>query len=623
MIIYLKKGMKMYDILKFSKNLPPFTTRSSSQAKRPSFFLFIFYHVFILRKNIISEYMQIGCVQNTGTSDLICLIWTHEFPDVRIIFSVLIPEYTFYSPLSISLLIIIAGNILSSMVVMKFHSTVAYEHFSEVNWFYIFSINSKKSSLVLITIFPYHTLSCIQPKRISFKLLQRIPLPFCGFRHQKNQSWIGSFNKVIRGIQTLQKKLLNCLKLQKVPVSFCCYSNNSPKVIKPSFHAQSHDCDKNYTYSNMWSLDGSLAGECCMGPLYLTMKCVHVAFVFWPGGWVLIDNKEFFGDKDKVPGNFCCYSKISPRVIQPGFNAQPLCSPHSEFAKASTYFNTAILPLIWHHSRSFPKVRAFVSMLYRYGLCPNTLDMCWVNGQVQESSHIITAKTNGQSLIARLGLVWGCFTCNVKAELIGWIVLSCIVEPAASGVVGAVMDPVMMCGKKNCLSKNLSVLLQCVLISFLIPNKNTPFLTTDFSPDFDVVDNNISSPLCTKTSSSYTQNSHSSPPTTLPLPPLQLLPIPSPIEFPHPPNCPPISTPCSTTSIQLPLCPPRRSGPLLRNLWTPLALCQPVLPPAAPSGTTLVRLIHLRCRLKPQKSNPPLIPHPHFLLRQRKFAYSG
>ncbi|KNZ45843.1 hypothetical protein VP01_774g1 [Puccinia sorghi] len=50
---------------------------------------------------------------------------------------------------------------------------------------------------------------------------------------------------------------------------FCCYSNHSPKVIQPSFDAQSlcrlhSDCTKTSNYANMWSLDGSLAGACCM-----------------------------------------------------------------------------------------------------------------------------------------------------------------------------------------------------------------------------------------------------------------------------------------------------------------------------------------------------------------------
>ncbi|KNZ57155.1 hypothetical protein VP01_2225g1 [Puccinia sorghi] len=111
-----------------------------------------------------------------------------------------------------------------------------------------------------------------------------------------------------------------------------------------------------------------------------------------------------------------------------------------------------------------PEVRAFVSMLYHYGLCPNTLDMCWGYGrtrtllcskprahdvgQVQESDHVITAKPDGQRcLIVRLGIVWGCFTSDVKAELIGWVVPSCIVEPTASGIVGAVLDAELMVGQ--------------------------------------------------------------------------------------------------------------------------------------------------------------------------------
>ncbi|KNZ50349.1 hypothetical protein VP01_4476g2 [Puccinia sorghi] len=52
-----------------------------------------------------------------------------------------------------------------------------------------------------------------------------------------------------------------------------------------------------------------------------------------------------------------------------------------------------------------------------------------------------------------------------------------------------------------------------------------------------------------------------------------------------------------TTPIQPPLRPPHFSGPP--------ALRWPVLPPAAPSETTLVHPILLQCPLKPSKPNPP------------------
>ncbi|KNZ59091.1 hypothetical protein VP01_1800g5 [Puccinia sorghi] len=54
--------------------------------------------------------------------------------------------------------------------------------------------------------------------------------------------------------------------IQKLPGSFCCYSNLSPRVIQPRFDAFiiHSDCAKTSTYANRWSLDDSLAGECCM-----------------------------------------------------------------------------------------------------------------------------------------------------------------------------------------------------------------------------------------------------------------------------------------------------------------------------------------------------------------------
>ncbi|KNZ63919.1 hypothetical protein VP01_1084g1 [Puccinia sorghi] len=57
----------------------------------------------------------------------------------------------------------------------------------------------------------------------------------------------------------LEKKnaQLPAVDMQKVPGSFFCYSNHSPKVIRTSF-------DKTLTCANLWSLDGSLAGACCM-----------------------------------------------------------------------------------------------------------------------------------------------------------------------------------------------------------------------------------------------------------------------------------------------------------------------------------------------------------------------
>jgi len=70
---------------------------------------------------------------------------------------------------------------------------------------------------------------------------------------------------------TLQKKLaqLPAVDMQKLQESLWCYSNLSPRMIQPSFDAQwlcmlHSDCANKSTYADMWSLDGSLAGACCM-----------------------------------------------------------------------------------------------------------------------------------------------------------------------------------------------------------------------------------------------------------------------------------------------------------------------------------------------------------------------
>ncbi|KNZ61941.1 hypothetical protein VP01_1331g1 [Puccinia sorghi] len=68
---------------------------------------------------------------------------------------------------------------------------------------------------------------------------------------------------------TLPKNLaqLPSVDMQKQSGSFCCYSNLSPRLIQPSFDAQSpcilhSDCAKTSTYAKIWSLDDSLAGAC-------------------------------------------------------------------------------------------------------------------------------------------------------------------------------------------------------------------------------------------------------------------------------------------------------------------------------------------------------------------------
>ncbi|KNZ44251.1 hypothetical protein VP01_935g1 [Puccinia sorghi] len=62
---------------------------------------------------------------------------------------------------------------------------------------------------------------------------------------------------------------LPSVDMQKVQQSLKCYSHISPRVIQPRFYAhllcmlQSY-CAKKTAYTNRWSLDGSLTGECCM-----------------------------------------------------------------------------------------------------------------------------------------------------------------------------------------------------------------------------------------------------------------------------------------------------------------------------------------------------------------------
>ncbi|KNZ56624.1 hypothetical protein VP01_2361g2 [Puccinia sorghi] len=48
-------------------------------------------------------------------------------------------------------------------------------------------------------------------------------------------------------------------------------------------------------------------------------------------------------DVQKLPGSFCCYSKIYSRLIQLSFDAQSLCILHSDFANTSKYANRWIL----------------------------------------------------------------------------------------------------------------------------------------------------------------------------------------------------------------------------------------------------------------------------------------
>ncbi|KNZ52668.1 hypothetical protein VP01_3489g2 [Puccinia sorghi] len=79
-------------------------------------------------------------------------------------------------------------------------------------------------------------------------------------------------NKKDKHIQTYLLVLKTSIDMQKLPGSFGCYSNLSPRVIQPIFYAQSlcilhSDCAITSTYVNRWSLDVSLAGESCISSL--------------------------------------------------------------------------------------------------------------------------------------------------------------------------------------------------------------------------------------------------------------------------------------------------------------------------------------------------------------------
>ncbi|KNZ49136.1 putative signal peptide protein [Puccinia sorghi] len=81
---------------------------------------------------------------------------------------------------------------------------------------------------------------------------------------------------------------LPAVDMQKAPGSFCFYYKHSPKVVPPSFDAQSlyrlhSDCAKTYTYEKVWSLDGSLAGASCMSTAG-NIKCVALKYARKSGG---------------------------------------------------------------------------------------------------------------------------------------------------------------------------------------------------------------------------------------------------------------------------------------------------------------------------------------------------
>ncbi|KNZ63959.1 hypothetical protein VP01_1080g13 [Puccinia sorghi] len=198
----------------------------------------------------------------------------------------------------------------------------------------------------------------------SFNFLFEKKNSFINLGCHKNQFWQNKFWVYLDAVlkksnfsssySSLQKKLaqLPAVDMQNLPGSFCCYSNHSPKVIQPSFDAQSlcrlhSDCAKRYTYANMWSLDGSLAGACCMSNAgkheYLMLyhlwekfiqawsrlvqldKFLHWYFDKWKSSWKNTDDKS---------GNI----KIS-------FKPLP-CGSLVDLDSATDFFCTSMLHLI-------------------------------------------------------------------------------------------------------------------------------------------------------------------------------------------------------------------------------------------------------------------------------------
>ncbi|KNZ56659.1 hypothetical protein VP01_2351g1 [Puccinia sorghi] len=112
------------------------------------------------------------------------------------------------------------------------------------------------------------------------------------FPRFKPPSYFSSiFEMHILKFKNCKKKLaqLAAVDMQKHPGSFCCYSNHSPKVIQPSFDAQSpcilHSyCAKSSTHANICSLDGSLAGACRMstaGMILMNTSACKIKYKNW------------------------------------------------------------------------------------------------------------------------------------------------------------------------------------------------------------------------------------------------------------------------------------------------------------------------------------------------------
>ena len=112
-----------------------------------------------------------------------------------------------------------------------------------------------------------------------------------------------------------------------------------------------------------------------------------------------------------------------------------------------------------------PGIISFIRTVYNAGLCPDRLDKCWKYGGVrsllclkprahdagraEDTEHVFTTKPDGQRcLVARLGSVWGYFTSDTEARLIGWSLPDAALEPLAEPHVGAVLDAEMIVGRK-------------------------------------------------------------------------------------------------------------------------------------------------------------------------------
>ncbi|KNZ56442.1 hypothetical protein VP01_2401g1 [Puccinia sorghi] len=67
--------------------------------------------------------------------------------------------------------------------------------------------------------------------------------------------------------------------------------------------------------------------------LFAAQSTAIIVLIILVAQWVTVF------DMQKIQGSFCCYSNLSPGVIQPIFDAQSLCRLHSDCAKTSTYAN--------------------------------------------------------------------------------------------------------------------------------------------------------------------------------------------------------------------------------------------------------------------------------------------